>query len=280
MLYFALALFFSIGILLLFRLFKSFKVTTITAIAASYLVSTILSLSFSGGDKHFELGQNLFFPIILGISFFAGFVFLSLSTQKSGISITSVASNLSVIIPVVAAAIFYHEKIIGLHLAGLLTAIPAIFLIFTPKTKQKFSLSLIIYPISIFIISGFNNSLMRQAQRQGAIANPMFFLGIVFSIAFLISIFYAIHYKKQKLKNTKDWLFGTMLGIANFASTYFFLKCLDVFSSALFFPIYNISFIIISSMIGIIFFKEKLSRLNIIGLVIAIIAVGLMNLVL
>lgn len=277
MLYFALALIFSIGILLLFRLFKVYNVNTVSAIVVSYFISTVLSFSFSGGDKELNLGQSSILAIILGISFFIGFVFMSLSTQKSGISITSVASNLSVIIPVIVAAIFYREKIIGLHLAGVITAIPAIILIFTPRTKQKFNLSLIIYPLAIFITSGFNNSLLRQAQRQGAMSNPMFFLGIIFGIAMFIAIFYAIVYKKEKLNKTKDWIFGSLLGVANFASTFFFLRCLDVFSSALFFPIYNISFIAISSFVGIIFFKEKLSRINIIGLFVAGIAVMLMN---
>jgi len=277
MLYFALALIFSIGILLLFRLFKVYNVNTITAIVVSYLVATVLSFSFSGSDKNLDLDRNSLLAIILGISFFVGFVFMSLSTQKSGISITSVASNLSVIIPVIAAAVFYNEKIIGLHLAGVITAIPAIILIFTPQTKQKFNLTLIIYPLAIFLTSGFNNSLLRQAQRQGAMSNPMFFLGIIFSIALVIAVFYAIFYKKEKLNKPRDWIFGSLLGLANFASTFYFLKCLDVFSSALFFPIYNISFIAISSFVGILFFKEKLSKLNILGLIIAGLAVMLMN---
>jgi drug/metabolite transporter (DMT)-like permease len=275
--YFALALFFSIGILLLFKVFKTLKINTPIAIVVSYIVSTIMCFVFSGDKEEFVLNQNSVFALILGISFFVGFIFLSLSTQKSGISITSVASNISVIIPVVVAAIFYHEKIIGLHLAGVILAIPAIFLIFKPKTKQKFSVALIIYPLAIFIISGFNNSILREAQRNGAVANSMFFLGIIFAIAFISSVVYTFIYKHEKANKTKDWIFGGLLGIANFASTYYFIKSLETFSSALFFPIYNISFIAISAFIGILFFKESYSKIQLVGLILAGTAVMLMN---
>jgi len=276
-LYFTLALFFSIGILLLFRLYVTFKVNTNIAIVVSYLTSTILCFSFSDTSKSILINQNSLFALLLGISFFVGFIFLSLSTQKSGISLTSVASNISVIIPILVAAIFYHEKIIGIHLAGVIASIPAVFLIFKPKTKQKFSRSIIIYPFIIFVISGFNNSILREAQRNGVVANSMFFLGIIFGIAFISSFFYSIIIKKEKPSKTKDWIFGILLGIANFASTFYFLKSLEIFTSALFFPIYNISFITISTFIGITFFKETYSKLQMIGLFIAGIAVMLMN---
>ncbi len=279
MISFILALFFSIAILILFRAFKSYQINTINAIVISYLISAVLSISLSHPNidniKIFD--NNYILAIILGISFFTGFVFLSLSTQKSGISITSVAANISVIIPVVVASIFYNEKINGAHLAGLLTSIAAVILIFSPNKKKKFNIQLIVFPLAIFIISGLNNSILRQAERNNAFLNPMLFLGIIFSMAFISSLIYALAFKKLKLKKYKDLLFGILLGIANFSATYFFFKSLSIFSSSLFFPIYNMSFIGISSIVGILVFKEKLSKVNITGLIIAIIAVMLMN---
>lgn len=279
MLYFFLALFFSVGILVIFRFFKTYNVSNLEAIIVSYFVSAALAIGFSLDNIEISqiiVNQNIL-AIILGISFFIGFVFLSLSTQKSGISITSVASNISVIIPVLVAAILYHEKIESYRLAGLILSIPAFYFFFKPNKNSSFKWSLLLFPLIIFIISGLNNSLLRHAENLGAMDSPMVFLGLIFLIAFIISLIYSGLSKKIKTINTKVILFGIVLGIANFSSTFFFLKSLSIFSSALFFPIYNLSFIAFSALIGILFFKEKFSKANYFGLVLAGLAILLMN---
>jgi len=113
MIFFLLALFFSIGILIIFKAFEKYEIRNLQAIVVSYFISGALAVGYSYSNNNITevIGNNYIIAIILGISFFIGFVFLSLSTQKLGLSITSIAVNISVIIPVIVAAIIYKEKI-------------------------------------------------------------------------------------------------------------------------------------------------------------------------
>ncbi|RLD41625.1 MAG: hypothetical protein DRI86_13060, partial [Bacteroidetes bacterium] len=129
-----------------------------------------------------------------------------------------------------------------------------------------------------FLIGGLNNSLLGQAETIGAMDSPMAFLGILFSIAFSISVIFTIFTKQELRLKIKEIGFGVLLGTFNFASTYFFLKSLDYFPSSLYFSIYNLSFIALSAIIGLVIYKEKLSKINFAGLIIAAIAVMMMNL--
>jgi len=280
MIFFLLALFFSIGILIIFKAFEKYEIRNLQAIVVSYFISGALAVGYSYSNNNITevIGNNYIIAIILGISFFIGFVFLSLSTQKLGLSITSIAVNISVIIPVIVAAIIYKEKIYGYHLLGLMLAFPGFYLILKPNTKEQIQWKLILYPIILFFIGGLNNSLLRQAEINGAMDSPMAFLGILFSIAFAISVIYTIITKRELSLLKKELGFGILLGIFNFSSTYFFLKSLDIFHSALYFSIYNLSFIAISALVGLTLYKEKLSKTNYIGLSIAAIAILLMNL--
>jgi len=279
--YFILALFFSIGILIIFKAFEKYKVRNLQVIVISYGVSGALAVSnsYSNNNNISQiLGNNYIIAIILGISFFIGFIFLSLSTQKLGLSITSIAVNISVIIPVIVAAIIYNEKIYGYHLIGLLLAFPGFYLILKPSKQKPFQWKSIIFPLVLFFIGGLNNSLLRQAEVIGAMDFPMAFLGILFSIAFAVSIIYTIVTKQEISLKVKEMGFGVLLGSFNFASTYFFLKSLNHFPSSLYFSIYNLSFIAISAIVGLVIYKEKLSKTNLLGLIIAAIAVMMMNL--
>lgn len=279
MLYFFLALLFSVGILLLFKVFEKYKVRNLSAIIIGYFVSALLALSISyhNGKLTEIVGLNALLAVILGISFVIGFIFLSLSTQQSGISITSVASNISIIIPVLVAALFYKEEIHSYHLIGLVLSIPAIYLFFKPSKSANFSFHSLLFPIILFFISGINNSLMRQAEKIGAMQSPMFFLGLIFLISLLVSAFYGFLIKKIKYFSKQELIMGLLLGSFNFAATYYFLRCLSDFPSALFFPIYNLSFIGLSAFVGIFLFKEHFSKINYIGLLVAAISILLMN---
>ena len=69
------------------------------------------------------------------------------------------------------------------------------------------------------------------------------------------------------------------LGIPNFLSFYFLLKALAYFGSsgAFVYPLYNLGVILLSAIIGLLVFKERLSKLNIVGILLAITAITLLS---
>jgi len=77
----------------------------------------------------------------------------------------------------------------------------------------------------------------------------------------------------------KNILGGIALGIPNYGSSYYFLRALNYsgLDKSVFFPIVSIGVVLFSSISAVIFFKEKLSTVNVIGLVLAAIAIVLMS---
>jgi len=201
----------------------------------------------------------------------------ALSIQKSGLAITSVAANISVIIPVSIAIILYGESLNTWQIGGLIIALISIILVFKPKDKTKFSLSTLIFPMALFFINGLNNSLMKHTEQLQAMNQPMLFLGLVFISAFFTGLLYYIFKTDKTPFQKKNLIAAIILGLLNFTSTYLFLASLSIFDSSVFFPIFNLSFIGGSALIGAFVFKEKLSLINWTGLILAIFAIVLIT---
>jgi multidrug transporter EmrE-like cation transporter len=92
-------------------------------------------------------------------------------------------------------------------------------------------------------------------------------------------LFVYTSWKEQKLPNKQTLIASVTLGVPNFLSFFLLILALTAFgnSGAFVYPIYNIGVILASSLIGILFFKEKLSLLNYTGLGIAFLAIVLIS---
>jgi len=280
MISFLFCLLLALSILILFRLFERFGINNLQAIVFSYLISTLAAFAASGHDLNITdtIAQPWFYyTFIIGTSFFIGFNFFALSTQKAGLALTSVAANISVVIPVSFALFLYDEHLNAFQLAGIILALISILLVFKPKDRSRFRLSILLFPLALFLINGINNSLMKQAEYLGAMWHPMYFLMLVFASAFVLGLLFLLFIKNKNSIRWKDLLAGTLLGLLNFGSTYYFLDGLNQLPGTVFFPIFNLSFIGLAALTGVFVFKEKLRPVNWAGIIIAIFAIALIT---
>jgi multidrug transporter EmrE-like cation transporter len=90
--------------------------------------------------------------------------------------------------------------------------------------------------------------------------------------------------KKEKIlplkKLGKNALWGIAVGVPNYLTLYFFFRALEsgFFESSQAYPILNMGVIVISAVVGWLMFKEKLSLLNWLGILISILAIGAISL--
>ncbi len=278
-----------VSIFLIFRLYEKYKIDNYQALIVNYLTASVLALGiYSGEVKLIDIpSQSWFIPAsILGVFFALSFLLYAISTQRAGMAITAVASKMSVIIPVVAGSIIYQNETLSIgEIAGLLLAMASFYLIFKKEKSEKIDRSLIILPIIILLFSGINDTLMKYIREiyfnvsQSTLNSEILFVGSLFSISFISSLILfgiplIINRKKIELKNI---LAGLLLGVFNFASAFTMFKAMGHFESAVFFPIFNVGIVSLSALIGIIFFKEKLSKINYIGLLSALGAILLLT---
>lgn len=266
----------SLSILTFFKFFKKLGVNNYTAIAINYIVAAVFGFMQVQGDTSVEsISQAPWFvyALVMGVFFLAGFILIAFSTQSAGMAITSVASNLSIVIPVGFAILIYKEQIGWEKASGLFLALVAIYLIFKPSKGSKLSLKKMLYPIMLFFIVGTNNTLMKVSERNSAADEYFLFLSVIFGVAFILSLLYFIPSKKITKINFNSLWAGVVLGLLNYYSTLFMLQALTVYDGSLYFPIYNLSYISFAALIGYFFFHEKLKKENWIGIAVATLAI-------
>jgi drug/metabolite transporter (DMT)-like permease len=150
-----------------------------------------------------------------------------------------------------------------------------------PRGKLDFKNLTNWYPIIVFLGTGILDILFNYLTKLPQITFTVA-LVFIFSIATVLGILSLIY---QKIKGTlrlqpKAILAGMVLGLFNFGSIYFYIKALQIESNqpSIVFSSLDIGVISLSSIVGIILFKEKLSKLNLIGLALALIAIVILNL--
>jgi multidrug transporter EmrE-like cation transporter len=89
------------------------------------------------------------------------------------------------------------------------------------------------------------------------------------------AVFQAI--RNKVLPNWRSVVGGIVLGVPNYLSMHFMMKALSKsgYDSSIIFPLANIGVVVSSAFIGILFFKEKQSKINLSGLGLAILAIAL-----
>jgi len=262
----------------IFKLSDRFKINTFNIIVINYIVAALLGYSINQSPlspNQIFSGNWLYLAVLIGILFIIMFYFIGLSSQKAGISVTTVASKMSVIIPIAFSIAYYNESIGFLKISGIIIAIIAVILtVYKGKIESKSNQNILL-PIILFVGLGIGDSLVKFAQQE-FVSNELssIFTAILFTISGIIGIL-ASFFSKTTLRNFKDYrvyLVGILLGITNFGSIYFLINALNskILDSSVIFGINNIGIVALSIFIGFIIFKEKLSLINWIGIMLSL----------
>ena len=100
-------------LIIAFKLFDRYNVNNLQALTANYVTAAFLSFFFVKIDFSFnEVLQSdwILHAFSIGTLFIIVFYLYSIGIQKAGISITTIANKMSLIIPVSAALLLYPEN--------------------------------------------------------------------------------------------------------------------------------------------------------------------------
>ena len=277
--YLLLSIVFSTFINLVFKWFSVFKVNKIQAILVNYLVCFSIGFILSGDFNLLKIiGSDWFkYCIILGSLFVAIFLSMAMTTEKYGVSVNAVSAKMSVIIPVLFAYVYNSERLTIQFAVGILLSLLSIYLI-TKKKQIIIPKKYIYLPIIVFLGSGTIDTSLKLLELN--YSNDISINTISYSIflgAFLVgTIFYTV--KNQF--NFSNWssrniISGIILGIPNYFSIFFLLTAIKSFSlkSAFVFGINNIGIVLLSTLLSVIIFKEKLTLINKFGVLISVLSI-------
>jgi len=291
MIFLLLSILSSASLFVIFKIVDTYGIRNFDVIIINYIVATILGFAISNYNLEvFPLYSNPWFPyaIIIGILFVIMFVLIAKSSQTAGIAITTVASKMSVIVPISFSLIYDPtDHITLLKTIGIILALLSVLFTIYRKKGIKVDARYLYLPAILFIGMGIVDSIIKFAQFKyidnGA---STYFSAVLFAIATITGIVTNLIQKKsfKSLINPRTIFLGSILGIGNFGSIYFLILALnykinptETLDGSVVFGINNIGIVSLSVITGLLIFREKLTYINWIGVVLSIVAIYILS---
>lgn len=271
-----------------FKACEKFRVNVFQAIVFNYITCVITGSVVNGSfPVH---AANIAMPwfkwaCIMGVMFVSIFNVVALTAQKNGVAVASVANKLSLIIPVILSIYLYNETVAGWKAAGVALALVAVvFTCYTARKdatgKEKQGLMQYMLPLVLFLSSGLLDALINHVQLTYVTDenNNDYLVSSFFSAATIGSLLLLIQLlrKKQQFQWKSVWA-GILIGIPN----YFSIWCLVHFlkespwQTSASIPVNNMGIVLFSAVAAWILFKERLSTINWLGILLSLLAIYL-----
>ncbi len=278
MIYLLLSIVFSTLIFVIFKYFDVFKIDTLKAIIVNYVVAFILGFVLAEIDFSVKELPNLpwfFGAITLGLLFVSIFFVMALTAQRNGVSVVSVAGKMSVVIPIIFGVVLYNESLSAIKIIGIVLAIIAVYLASVKEDLKKHEKAGLVLPAILFLGSGAIDTILKFVEINYVKENEVsLFSGSLFGFAALFGLlilgFKTI--RKREAFGIKNVIAGIVLGVPNYYSIVFLIKALQNknLESSTLFTINNVGIVVVSTLIGLLLFKESFSLKNKIGIALAI----------
>lgn len=277
MIYLFLSIITSALIFVIFKGFQRYQINNFQAIIVNYLVASSLGWVVSSKTLNEVHYQNwLHLSIGIAVLFITLFVLMAKVSQEDGVSVASVSVKMSVVIPVLLGVLIFKDTLTIRLLIGILASLVAIVLI--TKKESRIEFKHIKWPLVLFFGNGILDAILKFTQQSAVKENEIsVFTASSFGLAALIG-FVAYPFIKGNSKiERKNILAGILLGVPNFGTIYFLMMALEKtkMTTSVFFPINNIGIVMVSALMAMLIFKEKLNTANSIGL-----ALGLFSIIL
>ena len=263
----------SLVIAALLKFAESRGMRTMYILVINYLFATVTA--FSTGNMS-ELSTPGLLPwlimaAILGVGFIGNFFMLSKSIDKNGIGISLAMMRLSLVIPIVLAALVYGEVVKPLHAVGIVVAIMSLILLINPWSDGRKAVPAGLWLLGgVFLVSGMNDFGVKifETDVSGMISENVF-MGLVFLVALVSGVVFLIAKEGNPRIGWKEAGLGLAVGIPNLYSTVFLIRALAHMDVSVAFSVANISIVLGGAVMGMVFWNDKLKPVQFAGMVLA-----------
>lgn len=288
MIYLILSIILSVGLLVNFRLFPRFGIRTFQAIVFNYPVCFLLGYLLMDKEETFvlDLSQTwTWYCLALGLGFILTFILSGTATQRIGMTLTSLANNISLVIPVLFSLFVFGSDSIAfgpVNYLGLALGLVAVGIASWKAdggTRQAGFLQSGGLALAVFLLYGITNTAINYIQihviRNSPGAIPVMLVMVLGAVISGLAVWGYQWLRGKETFRARNLLAAVTLGIPNFLSFYFLILALNHYGSsgAFVYPLYNMGVILLSAGVSLMFFREKLSCLNQAGLGLALLAI-------
>jgi drug/metabolite transporter (DMT)-like permease len=280
------------SIILTSYLTLSFKVTerqqinTLQAIVFNYVTCVITGSLF---NRHFPVNAEamhqpwFLWALLMGAIFISTFNIVGFTTQQLGVSVASVANKLSLVIPFVFSVWLYNEPLTMLKLLGILLALIAVYLTVqrdNNRPGKKVNKWLLGLPVLLFAGSGLLDTIIKYTEQRfldGSNNNDFLITAFTSAASFGLILLFILVVTGRQLFDYRAMLAGVAIGVPNYFSIWCLVTVLKQYAgnSSAIIPINNMGIVLFSSVAAWLLFKERLSLINWLGIILSVCAIAL-----
>jgi drug/metabolite transporter (DMT)-like permease len=291
MTYLILCIFSSTGIFLVFKFLDQKNLPSFPVIIINYLVAS--TMGFLINAEQITIG-DIFSASWIPVSILIGFLFIVMfflvarSSTEAGISVTTVASKMSVVFPIAFSMIIDpSDHLTIVKGAAIVATLAGVLLTIYEPGKSLQARKRIFLPLLLFVGMGLVDSLVKYAQHE-YVNDPetALFSAVLFTMAFFTGMV-ILPFRKEgfsEFRRAAVWRWGILLGIVNFGSIYLMVSALNHVNefgtridSSVIYGANNIGIVSLSVLSGLLIFHEKLRPVNWTGIAISAIAIVLFS---
>lgn len=268
----------SVAVSILLKVARQQRLDMGQAIAVNYVLAAALCLAVLRPHTSALLHPDTQWWVLIALGILLPAIFLAMAgaVRHAGIVLSDAAQRLSLFISLAAAFLIFGESHTPGKLVGIGLAIVALICLLrrgrNPEAQNSGGAGRgTLLLLCVWIGYGVIDILFKQMARSGAeFASSLF---AAFALAGLAMFAYMLARRTQWA--VRNLVAGLILGLLNFSNIYFYLRAHQVFphNPTLVFSAMNIGVISLGTLVGFLFFKEKLSWINVLGIALAIIAI-------
>lgn len=200
---------------------------------------------------------------VLGVLFISVFVLTGLAARQMGVGLAGMLAKLSVVWPVAFAAVVLREPVSWSQVVGIVVGIAAIGVVHVPylrgegwkKLAQAGGVGLLLW-----LGNGIIDILFKAAhplwRTLPTLQVPLYIMAVAGGVGVLMQVIQA---KAKALWAFSLWKGAFVLGATNLLSIFFYLRGLEVLPAVQFFLWNNLGIVLLSGIVGLLFFRERFS---------------------
>ena len=275
-----LAIIFSSGVAMTMKVANTRSINLGQFLAVNYLVCSVCLLAWGGW---LNIGFSSPFIWLLGI--FVGFMYVislwlfNKAITTGGLAVSTTMMRLSAAIPTLGSLILFAEKVNLYQMVGIALAFACLPLASKkplrsdPRDKEVWKG--MTWGLALFAVYGMTDFPLKVQVEIEPLADPKAFMAIIFGTALLLTL-PALFANDRPSKPCLLW--GFLLGTANVAATYFWIRTLAHLPGSVAYPTLGLGVIGITALASLVIWREKLRPANYAFLALACLAVFLINL--
>ena len=262
MVFLVLAILSSALVSLVMRLSTGKVGNNIGMLAVNYFTCIIAAFFYTEGLSAFpsstHLPRTLLLGGINGFLYLASFVIFQYSVKKSGVVLSSVFMKLGMLVPLAVSVAFFGEVPTAVQIIGFVLAAMAIIMV--NQKDADGGRADIANLLLLLLLSGGAEGMSKVFEEIGESSLSSQFLLYTFMSAFVLCVAF-MFFKGQRIGKSEIF-YGVLIGIPNFFSAKFVLRALADIPAIIVFPTFAVATILTVSLVGVIAFKERLSKIQ------------------